>query len=59
MQQDAPLDQWTWPDPPATPRDIIAGHLRNWGRELAYGLADTLLAELAAGGFRVEKDAER
>lgn len=46
-------DAWQWPDPPITARDIIAGHCRNWGKTLAYELADTLLIELARGGFQV------
>ena len=48
--------EWTWPDPPTTPRDVIAGHLRNWGKELAYGVADTLLTELSVRGFHVVAD---
>ncbi len=45
--------EWTWPEPPSTPRDVIAGHLRNWGKTLAYNTADTLLTELSVNGFRV------
>ena len=46
---------WTWPNPPETPRDVIAGHVRNWGRELAYDLADTLIAELTLRGFHITR----
>ena len=46
---------WTWPNPPETPRDVIAGHVRNWGRELAYDLADTLMAELTLRGFHITR----
>jgi hypothetical protein len=46
-------EKWTWPDPPTTPRDIIAVHVRNWGPQLAYGLADGLLADLAKHGFNI------
>ena len=49
-------DEWKWPDPPTEPRDILAGHCRNWGKSLAYNFADTLLLELAARGFSVVKD---
>mgnify|MGYP001608990324 CR=1 FL=1 len=45
---------WTWPDPPKTPRDIIASHCRNWGPKLAYDFADTLLIELSAKGFSIK-----
>lgn len=41
-----------------TPRDIIAGHMRNWGKTLAYGLADTLITELSIKGFHVVKEAQ-
>jgi hypothetical protein len=46
---------WAWPDPPTTPREVIAGHLRSWGPKLAYDLADTLLIELACRGFSVTR----
>lgn len=47
------MAEWTWPDPPKTPRDILAAYWRNWGRDRAYSVADEMLIELAVGGFAV------
>jgi hypothetical protein len=52
--------EWKWPDPPYTmARDVIATHCRNWGRGLAYKLADDLLVELDRAGFQVTQIVEK
>lgn len=45
--------EWRWPDSPTNARDVIAMHFRNWGRQLAYDVADTLLVQLASNGYFV------
>lgn len=44
-------DEWRWPENPTEPRDIIAAFFRSWGRDLAYGAADGLIAQLGRDGF--------
>lgn len=39
-------DGWKWPESPTSPRDIIAGYFRNWGRAMAYRAADDLVERL-------------
>jgi hypothetical protein len=48
MEMDRCQSEWKWPERPTTPREIIADHFRNWGRELAYKTADDLLLKLSA-----------